>query len=74
MADPTTAERTMRGDRQCRCGKCGRHFTTVRNFDRHQTLTKDGAVVCHDPATRGMVVRMSGGNAWWSMPGREEKA
>jgi hypothetical protein len=70
--DPTTAERRMRGDRRCRCAKCGRHFTTVGNFDRHQRVTKGGDVVCRDPAERGMVVRWSGGHAWWSLPGRED--
>lgn len=36
---------------RCECSACGRRFSSVRNFDRHQRLTQDGAVICRDPAT-----------------------
>jgi hypothetical protein len=66
--DPTRIERPMRGDGQCRCGSCDRHFSTTRNFGRHQMLTEDGGVVCRHPRDCGLVVRWSGGRAWWSAP------
>ena len=66
--DPTRIERPMRGDGQCRCGACKRHFSTTRNFARHQNLSADGGVVCRDPRDCGLGVRWSGGRAWWSAP------
>lgn len=70
--DPTRRERPIAvGTNRCRCGGCGRHFGGVTGFDAHQTLTATGDVVCHDPATRGLVVIESGGFAWWSRPAPE---
>lgn len=47
------------------CSGCGEVFTTVRNFDSHQRLTREG-VVCLDPAAVGLVRKPDGR---WSMPG-----
>jgi hypothetical protein len=43
------------GSNRCLCGGCGRYFSSVSAFDRHQTAAKDGTNACHDPATRGLV-------------------
>lgn len=50
------------GTGQCLCGGCQRPFNSVSAFDRHQTLRKDGSVVCRDPASLGMVTNERG---WW---------
>lgn len=57
------------GTGRSQCGGCGRYFSGVSAFEKHQTLDKLGEVVCHDPATRGLVLV----NSWWSWPdsGRE---
>lgn len=71
VIDPTRIERALAvGSNRCRCGGCGRHFGGPSTFDRHQTLTADGDVVCHDPTTRGLEITWKGGYAWWSAPSR----
>lgn len=49
--------------KRCLCSGCGRVFSTVGNFDRHQTGVDP--VVCHDPATRGLVEK---GVVWRAPP------
>src|ERR1022692_2998119 len=42
----------------CECAGCGRAFTSVSAFDRHQSADYRSAhpVTCHDPAARGLAV------------------
>ena len=49
--------------RSCFCGACKRFFRGIGAFASHQTLDKEGRTVCHDPASRGMVLSKDG---WWS--------
>jgi hypothetical protein len=51
----------------CTCDACGREFTGVGPFDRHQRLdyTRRPAVRCLDPATRGMELNEHGR---WGFP------
>jgi hypothetical protein len=37
------------GSKFCQCSECGRYFTAVSSFDRHQILAEDGSVICRDP-------------------------
>jgi hypothetical protein len=59
------------GYESCHCGACHRNFTSVSAFDQHQTMGGE-AVVCYDPALRGLVIvqRQSRGLALWGWPGR----
>jgi hypothetical protein len=58
------------GTGRCRCSQCGRSFASVSAFDRHQTIAKDGAAICHDPGERGLVFNAP----WWSWPPPPENA
>ena len=51
----------------CECAGCGRAFTSVSAFDRHQSADYRSAhpVTCHDPAARGLAVNQHGR---WSLP------
>jgi hypothetical protein len=41
----------------CKCSPCGREFTGLTAFDKHQDVdySRRPAVVCKDPATIGLV-------------------
>jgi len=51
----------------CKCSPCGREFTGLSTFDRHQDVNynRRPAVVCVDPAGLGMVQNRSGR---WGFP------
>jgi hypothetical protein len=53
----------------CTCAPCGRVFTSLSGFDAHQERRYDTPqpVVCHDPATRGLVADEKTGR--WHFPG-----
>jgi hypothetical protein len=54
----------------CHCAACHRNFTSPTAFDRHQVIGGE-AVVCYDPALRGLViVRHSRDLALWGWPGK----
>lgn len=55
---------TPTGTRMSHCCGCHRTFSSVTAFDRHQTL--DNGNVCHDPETKGLVLRADG---VWRCPG-----
>jgi len=46
----------------CECARCREVFTTLGAFDRHQETRYGGrpAVICHDPAERGLVCNRAG--------------
>ena len=52
------------------CSPCGRVFTTVAAFDRHQDVDYKRAprVICRDPATTGLVQNAAGR---WHFPATE---
>jgi hypothetical protein len=54
----------------CQCSPCGRHFTSLTAFDRHQAVDyrRRPAVLCVDPAKAGLVRQASGRWASPSMP------
>lgn len=61
------------GSRRCICPACGRKFSAPTTFDRHQELRGPRygpTLVCHDPATRGLVER----DGWWSGPAMPKEA
>jgi hypothetical protein len=67
------------GTSVCGCVACEEIFTSLTAFDRHQTLRpeeKGGGVICHDPATRGLVQyeRVVKEETWvlWGSPGPAE--
>ncbi|MGH2531569.1 MAG: hypothetical protein ACRDJW_04610 [Thermomicrobiales bacterium] len=66
--DPTRLERSLPigSDSRCQCVGCGRYFSGARAFEAHQRLTRDGDVLCLDPASVGLRIIHSGGFAWWS--------
>lgn len=46
------------GSSRCECAACGRRFSSVSGFDRHQEMIGNRytpTLVCHDPSTRGLV-------------------
>jgi hypothetical protein len=53
--------------RACQCARCGREFTGLTAFDRHQDVSykRRPAVLCKDPATAGLVRQKSGR---WGLP------
>jgi len=56
------------GSNRCRCAGCGRYFTTVGNFDRHQKMRDDGTPECLDPSERGLILNDGG---YWQLPASE---
>lgn len=61
----------------CQCSPCGREFTGVGAFDRHQSVdySRRPAIVCLNPATLGLVRNAAGrwgtpldaaGRAWFA--------
>ena|SRR5260221_1028524 len=46
----------------CGCAACGREFTTLAAFDRHQDVdyTRQPAVICRDPAAAGLLQNAAG--------------
>ena len=61
------------GTNRCLCTGCGRYFTSVSGFDRHQTLRDDGSVECRDPATivnkkTGERVMILNDGGYWQFP------
>ncbi len=58
--------------KRCQCPSCKEFFSTVANFDRHRRGIHGVDRACIDPAAAGMVVRQSGSNSFWSMPGQVE--
>ncbi len=55
----------------CTCSPCGRAFTGLTAFDKHQDVdyTRRPAVACLDPATAGLVRQSSGR---WGFPADED--
>jgi hypothetical protein len=55
----------------CTCFPCGRSFTSLKGFDRHQDVdyTRWPPVVCRDPASLGMTADRRYGR--WRMPATE---
>ena len=53
------------GTNRSRCMACGRYFSTVSNFDKHQRIRKDGRPECRDPETVGLVLGDAG---YWQGP------
>jgi len=52
---------------ECLCSGCGRAFTSLTAFDRHQTL-RDG-LTCRDPASCGLIARRErDGATLWGFP------
>lgn len=53
---------------KCECPVCGRVFSGLTTFDKHQDVDHDRkpVVTCHDPVTVGLVVR----DGVWHLPGR----
>jgi hypothetical protein len=51
----------------CKCSPCGREFTGLSAFDRHQDVDygRRPAVQCKDPATLGLV---QNGHGRWGSP------
>ncbi len=51
----------------CTCAPCGREFTSLTAFDKHQSADYRcrPAVLCADPATVGLVRQASGR---WGLP------
>jgi hypothetical protein len=51
----------------CLCSPCGRQFTGLTAFDKHQEVDyrREPAVRCMDPATAGLVRQSSGR---WGLP------
>jgi len=64
MISQSKGAKVLRGDR-CRCGTCGEHFTTTRNFDRHRR-GEYPARVCLEPSAVGLVLNADG---FWTRPG-----
>lgn len=69
MSDPMLPVGTGR----CKCCGCGRYFTSVSGFDRHQILRDDGSVICRDPATivrreTGEPVLVLNEKGYWQYP------
>lgn len=52
------------GKRACGCRGCGRVFTSLSGFDKHQRM-RDGGSVCLDPLTVGLERKSSGR---WGFP------
>lgn len=53
----------LRTRSQALCTACGELFSSVSAFDRHQTGVEP--VVCHDPASKGLIPADRG----WHFPG-----
>jgi hypothetical protein len=43
------------GSNRCLCRGCGRYFSSVSAFGKHQGSTRSGETICHDPAERGLI-------------------
>ena len=58
----------------CKCSPCGREFTGLSGFDRHQDVdySRRPAVRCQDPATLGMEQNPFG--RWGSPPDASSRA
>lgn len=50
------------GRSMCHCAACHRSFTSPKAFTMHQTVGPPAGVVCHDPATRRLVVVRTAAN------------
>lgn len=74
LEDGTTVDRpsVIGSDRYGQCVACRRHFYGAVSFDKHQSLRKDGSVICHDPVTRGLIIVERRGSLWWSRPPRPD--
>ena len=81
--EPTDPSRVIRHGRCGRwwtgtevghCAQCHREFSGEQSFTRHQTHDDNGRVICHDPATRGLVARTKPWGLLWGRPGPDDAA
>lgn len=57
-------DREWNGLRESHCARCHQHFSTVRNFDRHQRRVGDH-VICLPPTLVGLIPHdTSNGTIW----------
>lgn len=63
MGEPRTKAELMNSER-AQCRKCLEVFSRTSNFERHR---KNGD--CVDPSSVGLIIKVSGENSWWQMPG-----
>jgi hypothetical protein len=63
--------RKVPGWPMCHCAACHRDFTGPTAFGMHQTVGPPAGVVCHDPATKRLVLvhTAEGGRELWGKPG-----
>lgn len=45
-------------------------FSGPSAFDKHQTFPEGGSLICHPPASRGLVLREQHGFRVWGWPER----
>lgn len=60
------------GKKTCGCRRCGKRFSTLHNFDKHQRTTfgTDTPIICLDPREVGLVQNKRG---IWKAPPRPDE-